>query len=386
MQPLCMVAAMKEIDGKPLSDRERLARLRLARSENVGPITFRQLLRQFGSAEEALIALPALSRRGGRMRPLRICSDATAERERDALIAAGGDFVFPGEPLYPEPLAVLDHAPMVLSVLGDPTLLGKPAVAIVGARNASTAGRNFARRMAGDLVEAGLTVVSGFARGIDAAAHEGAIASTVAAVAGGVDVIYPRENAPLYGKILERGAIVSEMPIGTQPKARHFPRRNRVISGLSMGVLVVEAAIRSGSLITARLAGEQGRDVFAVPGSPLDPRCKGPNDLIRKGAKLTETVEDILSELPSAARADNFAEKQTDAREIEMPASETGLTDRILTLLGPAPVSVDDLIRESAEPAGLVRGALLELEIAGLIERQPGDFVSRLFDSGAAGN
>jgi DNA processing protein len=382
-----MVAAMEKIDGQTLSDAERLARLRLARSENIGTVTFRQLLRRFGTAEDALRALPDLAGRGGRMRPLRICSSEAAERERDALAAAGGDFVFPGERRYPEALAILDHAPIVLSVLGDPALLDTRSIAVVGARNASASGRSFARRIAGDLVEAGLTVVSGMARGIDTAAHEGAIRSTIAAVAGGVDVVYPRENQALFEKIRENGAIVSEMPFGTQPKARHFPRRNRIISGLSMGVLVVEAALRSGSLITARIAGEQGRDVFAVPGSPLDPRCKGPNDLIRKGAKLTETVDDILSELPDAvAGIAHPLHSLPDTLDFESRTTEDGLADRILSLLGPAPVSIDDLIRESAEPPGFVRGALLELEIAGLVERRPGDFVARLFESGAADN
>jgi len=293
-----MVAPMTASENHPLSDQERLARLRLARTENVGPVTFRQLIARFGSAGEALHALPALARRGGRARPLRLCTPEAAERERDALAAAGGTLVFPEEADYPQALAILDHAPMVLSVLGDPGMLCRRSIAIVGARNASTSGRNFARRMAADLAAAGMTVVSGLARGIDTAAHEGAIDATVAVMAGGVDVVYPRENADLYRRIRDRGAVISEIPFGTQPQARHFPRRNRIISGLSIGVLVVEAALRSGSLITARLAGEQGRDVFAVPGSPLDPRCKGPNDLIRKGAKLTETAEDILSEFP----------------------------------------------------------------------------------------
>lgn len=379
---------MKTSERHPLSDRERLARLRLARTENVGPVTFRQLIARYGSAEEALHALPDLARQGGRARPLRLYTAEAAERERDTLTAAGGVMIFPGEPTYPETLAILDHAPMVLSVLGDPGMLGRRAIAIVGARNASTSGRNFARKIAADLAAAGMTVISGLARGIDTAAHEGAIDATVAAVAGGVDVIYPRENTDLYRRIRDRGAIISEMPFGTQPQARHFPRRNRIISGLSMGVLVVEAALRSGSLITARLAGEQGRDVFAVPGSPLDPRCKGPNDLIRKGAKLTETAEDILSEFPPEAAARPLPPFHTGqaGTVIDLPEASGSLPDRILARLGPAPVSVDDIVRESAEPAGLVRGALLELELAGQIERQPGDFVARLFDSPPSDN
>jgi len=388
-----------EQTGQPnLPDRERLERLRLARTENIGPVTYRQLIARYGSAAAALDALPGLARRGGRSRALRICPRDQAERERDALARLGGTLIIPGEAAYPEALAILDHAPMVLSVLGDPGLLSRRAVAIVGARNASTGGRRFAHKIAGDLATAGLVVVSGLARGIDAAAHSGAIDATVAVVAGGVDVVYPRENEALYADIRAKGAIVSEMPLGVQPQARHFPRRNRIISGLSLGVLVVEAALRSGSLITARLAAEQGRDVFAVPGSPLDPRCRGPNDLIRKGARLTESAEDILEELPAAAplrmpsptapllAAPSFAAMASD--DDPGPADEPpgGLADRILALLGPARVSVDDLIRETAEPAGLVRGALLELELAGRIERQPGDTVARLYAPGENDN
>lgn len=376
-----------------LPERERLERLRLARTENIGPVTCRQLIARFGSAAAALDALPGLARRGGRARPLRVCPRDQAERERDALAEIGGTFVFPGETAYPEALAILDHAPMVLSLLGDPALLSRRAVAIVGARNASTGGRRFAQQIAADLAGEGLVVVSGLARGIDAAAHRGAIDATVAVVAGGVDVIYPRENETLYAEIRAKGAIVSEMPLGVQPKARHFPRRNRIISGLSLGVLVVEAALRSGSLITARLAAEQGRDVFAVPGAPADPRCRGPNDLIRKGAKLTESAEDVLSELAAAIpppRAPTFdfpapapAADPTGAAPEDPPA---GLAERILERLGPARISVDDLIRDIAEPPGLVRGALLELELAGRIERQPGDMVARLYARGDSGN
>jgi len=384
-----MVAAMKPSPPSPLPDGERLERLRLARTENIGPVTFRQLIARYASAARAIEALPELARRGGRARPLRICPRDQVERERDALAAMGGAHIFPGEPAYPDALAILDGAPMVLSALGDVALLRRDSIAVVGARNASTAGRGFARRIAGDLAAAGFVVVSGMARGIDAAAHAGAIDATVAVLAGGADVIYPKENAELYAAIRDRGLIVSEMPIGTQPQARHFPRRNRIISGLSLGVLVVEAALRSGSLITARLAAEQGREVFAVPGSPLDPRCRGPNDLIRKGAKLTESAEDILSELspslgrrPAVTRPDG-ATPIPDGGVSEAPAALPG---RILELLGTTPVSVDDIIRDTGQPAGTVRGALLELELAGRIERQPGDFVARLFVPATGGN
>ncbi len=376
-----MVAAMQST-APSLPDGERLERLRLARTENVGPVTFRQLIARYASATRAIEALPELARRGGRGRPLQICPRGEAERERDALAAIGGVHIFPGEPAYPETLAVLDGAPMVLSALGDLSLLRRDSIAVVGARNASTAGRGFARRLAADLVAAGLVVVSGMARGIDAAAHSGAIEATVAVLAGGPDVIYPRENAALYAAIRDKGLVVSEMPIGTQPQARHFPRRNRIISGLSRGVVVVEAALRSGSLITARLAAEQGRDVFAVPGSPLDPRCRGPNDLIRKGATLVESADDILLELsPSLLRrgAAGPAGAETGPDGETPEEAPDALAGRLLGRLGTTPISVDDLIRDTGQPAGFVRGALLELELAGQIERQPGDFVARLF-------
>ena len=360
------------------TDSERLQKLRLARTENIGPVTYRQLMERFGSADAAISALPDLARHGGRRRPLRICPAGDAERECEALDALGGQHIFAGDAAYPLALAILDHAPITLSVLGDASLLARKCVAIVGARNASTAGRTFAKRIAGDLAGAGIVVVSGLARGIDAAAHSGSLDATVAVVAGGVDVIYPRENSELYGNIRERGCLVSEMPLGMEPRARHFPRRNRIISGLSMGVLVVEAAIRSGSLITARLAGEQGRDVFAVPGSPLDPRCRGPNNLIRNGAKLTESAEDILSELrlPDARPT----APPPDKTPVQAPSVPDALPARILALLGPAPVAVDDIIRDTAESAGSVRAALLELELAGEIERQPGDLIARLIE------
>ena len=372
-------------DDEQLSEQERLDRLRLARTENVGPVTFRQLLARYGSATSALSALPELAGRGGRKRPLVICPPEEAEKERDAVTQFGGEMIFPGEAGYPRPLAALDDAPMVLTVIGDRSLLERDAVAIVGARNASTNGRNFARRLAATIAEEGLCIVSGLARGIDAAAHSGAVdRGTAAVLAGGVDVIYPRENEALYREIAEKGLLVSEMPCGVQPQARHFPRRNRIISGLSLGVVVVEAALRSGSLITARYAGEQGRDVFAVPGSPLDPRCRGANDLIRKGAVLTEDAADVLNELEGMRRR---------AKHVPQPAlplaasSEPAPPDtdpaepaqsRIESLIGPTPLSVDDIIRDSGLSAGSVWSALLELELAGRIERQPGGMVARI--------
>ncbi|MFM2130131.1 MAG: hypothetical protein RL477_1677, partial [Pseudomonadota bacterium] len=259
-------------ETRPLNDGERLDRLRLIRSEHVGPVTFRQLLARFGSAGAALEALPDLARRGGLRRIIKVCPRTAAEREIGELDRAGGRLIALGEADYPAPLAAVADAPAVLSVLGHPHLLARPTVAVVGARNASANGIRFAEKLARDLGRADFVVASGLARGLDAAAHRGALAGgTVAVMAGGVVVIYPRENERLYRDIAAQGALISEQPWGQQPTARHFPHRNRVVSGLALAVVVVEATLRSGSLITARLAGEQGREVLAVPGSPMDP-------------------------------------------------------------------------------------------------------------------
>lgn len=367
--------------NRPLSDATRLDALRLARTENVGPVTFRRLLGRFGSPAAALDALPELARRGGCARPIRIFPRDAAARELAVLAGLGGRLLVLHEPDYPTALAATDDAPPVLAVLGDAALLDRRAVAIVGARNASANGRRLAGEFARDLGAAGLVVVSGLARGIDTAAHRGALESgTIAVVAGGVDVAYPPENEALQREIAERGALVAELPPGTVPQARHFPRRNRLVSGLALGTLVVEAAPRSGSLITARFALEQGREVFAVPGSPLDPRCRGTNNLIREGATLAETAADVLQALDGVIRV------ATDAPEpfaLAEEAAPSGGDDAIaaaraevLSQLGPAPAAVDDLIRHTGVPAGLLRMALLELELAGRLERHAGDRVA----------
>jgi DNA processing protein len=366
-----------------LSPSERFDWMRLLRSENVGPVTFYQLLNRFGSAQAALAALPDLARRGGRQRPLTIATKAAVEREFAALAAADAQLVAWGEPLYPPALSAIDDAPPLISVKGQVDLLTRPAIAIVGARNASANGRRFARDMALQLGGHNLIVVSGLARGIDAAAHEGSLATgTIAVVAGGIDSVYPEENRALQGEIAERGVLVAEMPPGTEPQARHFPRRNRIISGIALGILVVEAAVGSGSLITARLALDQGREIFAVPGSPLDPRCKGTNDLIRKGAHLTESAADIMAEIepllaqPLAERRRVLftaaASAAPDEREIAQAF------DRIVSLLSPSPVEVDELVRQCRCSTSIVITVLLELELAGRIERQPGNQVALL--------
>jgi len=369
--------------ARTLNPAERLDWLRLIRSENVGPVTFYQLLARFGSAEAALAALPEIARRGGRARPLSLCPRAVAEREMQQLHAAAGRFLAWGEPDYPAALAALDDAPPLISVKGDTKLFERNAVAVVGARNASANGRRFARDLALQLGQHGLLVVSGLARGIDAAAHEGALATgTVAVLAGGIDQVYPEENRALHEQIAERGVLIAELPVGTEPQARHFPRRNRIISGCSLGVIVVEAALRSGSLITARFALEQGRDVFAVPGSPLDPRCRGANDLIRNGAILVETVDDVMRELQPRLGA-TLGERK---REAYAPAESTAPAEselarvraRLVELLSPTPVPVDELVRQCQLSPALVVTILLELELAGRIERHPGNQVSLL--------
>jgi len=379
--------------------------LRLARTEGVGPVAYRRLLRRYRSASEALAALPELARAGGRAAPPAIPSESEAERELDQLGRLGGRMLVLDQPDYPPLLALLDDAPPILFMFGDPAVLAGRAVALVGGRNASVNGLRIAEGLGAQLAEAGLVVVSGLARGIDAAAHEGALGAradgvggrTAAVVAGGLDQPYPPEHADLQRRIAEAGAVVTEAPLGTVPQARHFPRRNRVIAGLSLGVVVIEAAPRSGSLITARLAQEAGRELFAVPGSPLDPRARGSNDLIREGAHLTESAADVLANLPDhpfrqgLARDPLFAGQMPpglaepavpplEAREdhLETPEDLAQVRAQVVELLGPSPTAVDDLVRRCQFSAAATMAALLELELAGRIETLPGHRVALL--------
>ena len=363
-----------------LNHSERQDWLRLIRSENVGPITFFHLLRYYGSAGAALDALPELARRGGK-RAIKVCPKAVAEREIAAIEQAGATLVAHGEPDYPKTLAAIDDPPPLIALKGNVHLLAKPMLAVVGARNASGNGKRLAAKLADELGRAGLVVVSGLARGIDASAHKAALAGgTVGVVAGGIDVSYPKENAPLQEEIAERGVLLAESPIGVEPMARHFPRRNRLISGLSLGVVIVEAAPRSGSLITARMALEQGREVFAVPGSPLDPRARGANNLIRQGATLTESAKDIIDVLAEQMRTPLKEPEEPRFREEppSLPGEEAMQQGRqkIVQSLSPSPIPVDELIRECQVSAALVAVVLLELELAGRIERHPGGQVS----------
>lgn len=340
-----------------LDQAERRARLRLARSARVGPVTFHEALAHFGSAKAAC-------------RELVTASDAEIAREEEALAKLGGRFLVWGDPSYPTPLAALADAPAVLSAIGDTRLLERPVLAIVGARNASLAGRRFAAELAMALGAAGFAIASGLARGIDAAAHEAAVSTgTVAVLAGGIEQVYPPQNAALQATIAERGLLLAESPLGAPPVARAFPRRNRIVSGLSSGVVVIEAAAKSGSLITAQRAAEQGREVFAMPGSPLDPRHAGSNSLIRDGAILVRDANDILSVmgLPQSAR-----------QVIEKPKGKLHDTTaaKVLEALGPTPTAVDEVVRRCQVSAATVAEVLLSLELEGRLERHRGNCVS----------
>jgi DNA processing protein len=365
--------------GVQLTDEERIDWLRLIRSANVGPRTFRALVNHFGSAGGALAALPELARRGGAEGPVHVCSRADAERELVSGRTLGVTFVAFREPDYPHRLRMIDDAPPLLAVRGKMAALTVPLVAIVGARNASAAGIKFTERLARELAGEGFGVVSGLARGIDAAAHRATAASgTVAVLAGGHDRIYPPEHAPLLDTLLGAGAAVSEMPLGWEPRARDFPRRNRLISGLSLGVIVVEAAQRSGSLITARMALDQGREVFAVPGSPIDPRTEGSNKLLKQGATLVTQAADVSTVLrPILGQPADLQVEEPDLPRPGLPAEpDSDERNHIIALLGPTPVAIDDLIRISGSSPAIVRMVLLELELAGRLERSGAGSVS----------
>jgi DNA processing protein len=364
--------------GIRLTDEQRIDWLRLIRSENVGPRTFRALVNRYGGARAALDALPELARRGGAARTIRVYPRADAEREIAAADRLGATFIASGESAYPRRLAAIDDAPPLIAVRGNRDALARPMVGMVGSRNASAAGIKFAERLAHDLGQAGYVIVSGLARGIDAAAHRASLATgSLAALAGGQDRLYPEEHAGLLEAMLEAGAAISEMPFGWEPRARDFPRRNRLISGLSLGVVIVEAAKRSGSLITARFALEQGREVFAVPGSPLDPRAEGTNGLLKQGATLVTEAADVVSALePILGRAPDLPAEEPDILADTAGEPDPDVRARIIGLLGPTPIGIDDLVRLSGAPPGIVRTVLLELELAGRLDRQGGGLVS----------
>ncbi|MDX2143287.1 MAG: DNA-processing protein DprA [Rhodospirillaceae bacterium] len=361
--------------AKPLTRDELIDWVRLIATEGIGPVSFRQLLQRHGSAGAALAALPK-----SRTPP----EPDVIERVIQAATSDGIRLVPSCEAEYPALLKEISDAPPVLWVRGDPAVWAAPTVAVVGARNASLNGKKFAKKLAADLAEAGYTVVSGLARGIDGAAHEGALSkgATAAVLAGGVDVIYPPEHRPLYHKIIKSGAVLSEMLPGTEPQAPNFPRRNRIISGLARGVIVVEATLKSGSLITARLALDQGREVFAVPGSPVDPRSEGPNSLIRDGGALVRSADDVLEVLgrpePVEPKLNQDVSFESEETEIYDERTESDLRQLVRRALGPTPVEVDELMRQCQVSAPILKTLLLEMELEGEIERLPGNRVSRI--------
>ncbi len=369
--------------NNPITPSERRDRLRLIRTESIGPVTWRELMDHFGSAGDAIEALPDFAGRAGK-RNIKIGSIENAERELDRLAELGAQAITLGEPDYPSALTAIDDAPPVISIRGDISAFTRTGIAIVGARNASANGRRIAEVLASELsADPDVAIVSGLARGIDTAAHAGSIAvggATIAVMAGGIDIVYPPENEALYQKIIETGAIVSEMPPGLKPQARHFPRRNRIVSGLSLGIIVVEAAQRSGSLITARLAGEQGRVVLAVPGSPLDPRAFGANHLIREGAVLVRNAEDVFEAVrPMVTPAPPSPETpspRSHAPVLDLDSPGTDSRETVISCLSPEPVAVDEIVRRCQLTAPVVRTILLELELAGRLERHPGNRVA----------
>lgn len=369
---------MDDRPSKRLTDTQRIDWLRLIRSDNVGPRTFRALIKRYGNAQAALEALPGLARRGGAGTSPRLCSRSDAEQEIRRAKELDAILVAPGEPGYPPRLALIDDAPPLITIRGDAATLMRPMIAIVGSRNASAAGQKFAQKLARDLGQEGLVVISGLARGIDQASHRAALEhGTVAVLAGGHRRIYPPEHEGLLAEIIARqGAALSELHLDHTPRAHDFPRRNRLISGAAVGVIIVEAAQRSGSLITARMAAEQGREVFAVPGSPLDPRCAGANEILKQGATLVTEAADVIQTITPilGAPAALPLEEPDDGSAFSEPADKDRVT--ILSLLGPTPVSVDDLIRMAGSSPAAVRAVLLELELAGRIARLGGGMVA----------
>lgn len=348
---------------------EGFARLRLIRSPNIGPVSYRQLIARFGSAEAALEALPDLAKRGGGR--FRAAPEADIDRELAYAAKFGARHIFLDDPVYPALLAEIDNGPAAVMVLGNLDLAAKPVVAMVGARNASAAACRFARNLALELGDSDIVVASGLARGIDTAAHRGSLDSgTIGVIAGGIDIAYPPENVDLHRAVAEKGLLIAEMPPGTEPRARHFPHRNRIIAGLALGTVVVEAVPKSGSLITARLAGEYGREVMAVPGSPLDPRARGCNQLIREGATLVQDASEI------AELVRPMDTRMTSRPQAIMPTqiTEAGDPERnaVAELLGMSFVAVDEIVRQSGLSSPLVQSVLLEYELAGKLERGAG--------------
>ena len=369
---------------KQLSEQEKIDWIRLSRSENVGPVTFRTLLALYQTPTKALPQLQELAAKGGSKKKITVCSERDAQKELAATEKLGGRIVASCEDDYPEILKTLPDAPPIITVLGQISLLNKPALAIVGTRNASFNGKNLTRQLSFAVSQKNYAIISGMARGIDSAAHEGALegkGGTIAVLGTGIDVVYPPENKALYQRIKQEGLLISELPLGTQPFVGHFPRRNRLISGLAQGVLVIEAHTKSGSLITAQYAADQGRDVYAVPGFPLDPRAQGPNRLLKDGAILVQNADDIFAVLEHSspfALKDLFQQHATPIVIDEKP-TQTDLeaaTEQVVENLGAEAIEIDHLIRETHLTASVVHIVLMQLELAGKVERYPGNRVS----------
>lgn len=363
---------------------EKLARFRLSRTNQIGAITFYKLLERFGSGVKALEMLPQMANKG-RLKNVKIFSEKEALAEIEKVRELGARIIANGEDEYPKMLAQLEDAPPFITVLGNVDILQKPSLGVVGARNASVLGRKICTEFSTKVSEAGFVVTSGLARGIDTAAHKASLKNgTIAVIAGGIDVVYPKENYDLYWEIVDKGGvIIAESPFGVEPISRHFPKRNRIISGLSLGVLIIEAAMRSGSLITARNALEQNREVFAVPGSPMDPRAQGCNKLLKEGAHLADNADDIIMELnalknrPLFDVADNELQGSLGFSDIDdIPEIEENVYQTILDNLSYSPIHIDEIIRETEIPAASVMMAVLELELEGRIERHLGNKIS----------
>ncbi|WP_164114573.1 DNA-processing protein DprA [Sphingorhabdus sp. Alg239-R122] len=361
----------------PISEQEKFARIRLLRSGNIGPVTYFQLLARFGNAVEAIGALPGLAQRGGGRTP-RLANTDSVKKEMDAADRADAAYLFHDDAEYPTLLGHMENAPPIFTYRGNIALLNRQSVAIVGARNASAAACKFARKIAHDLAQQGCVIVSGLARGIDTAAHMGAGPGSIGVIASGIDIAYPPENAELQETMANGALVIAEQPPGTEPLARHFPFRNRIIAGLSAGTLVVEAAPRSGSLITARLAGEAGRDVMAIPGSPLDPRARGCNTLIRNGATLIQSAENVLEQIGSID--ERLVREDPRPYELQLVQTDMELSDTsrrtVENLLNMTAIGTDELVRQSGMPAAEVATILLELELAGRLDRHAGARVS----------
>lgn len=367
----------------PAYSQEDIDILRLIRSENVGNRTFISLVKMFGSAGSALENVQDFAKRGGRSKPIKLCPASEAEKEIEALHKGGAKMLTYKDPSYSRLLLQIPDFPPVISYKGDKSLLGSKCVAIVGARNSSLNGKSFTGKIAAELAKHQITVVSGLARGVDTAAHTAALPRTIGVIAGGIDHIYPPENAKLFAQMAEEGLIVAELAIGSQPLAQHFPQRNRIISGLSLATLVIEAGLKSGSLITANFALEHNREVFAMPGFPMDPRCQGTNKLIKDGAHVLESVEDILEHLPNVDDLTNRLMELQDNTFAAMKVDYDLLTqearNQVVEALSSTAVSVENLLQEVKLPIPVVYTILLELELAGRITRHPGNRISLVY-------